>query len=67
MYNTRACFCVTGPGWKAEIRPSDHPIADFDFDVVIGADGRRNTLEGTVMSNDFCFVQRTSQKSLEAL
>ncbi|XP_060796939.1 F-actin-monooxygenase MICAL2 isoform X1 [Neoarius graeffei] len=35
-----------GPGWKAEIRPSDHPIADFDFDVVIGADGRRNTLEG---------------------
>ncbi|XP_026786633.3 F-actin-monooxygenase mical2b isoform X3 [Pangasianodon hypophthalmus] len=35
-----------GPGWKAEIRPSDHPIADFDFDVVVGADGRRNTLEG---------------------
>ncbi|KAF7703286.1 F-actin-monooxygenase MICAL2 isoform X8 [Silurus meridionalis] len=35
-----------GPGWKAEIRPSDHPVADFDFDVVIGADGRRNTLEG---------------------
>ncbi|XP_060742006.1 F-actin-monooxygenase mical2b isoform X7 [Tachysurus vachellii] len=35
-----------GPGWKAEIRPSDHPVADFDFDVVVGADGRRNTLEG---------------------
>ncbi|XP_017333744.1 F-actin-monooxygenase MICAL2 isoform X8 [Ictalurus punctatus] len=35
-----------GPGWKAEIRPSDHPVAEFDFDVVIGADGRRNTLEG---------------------
>ncbi|XP_036442204.1 F-actin-monooxygenase MICAL2 isoform X9 [Colossoma macropomum] len=35
-----------GPGWRAEIRPADHPVADFDFDVVIGADGRRNTLEG---------------------
>ncbi|XP_048886342.1 F-actin-monooxygenase mical2b isoform X3 [Brienomyrus brachyistius] len=35
-----------GPGWRAEICPSDHPISDFDFDVVVGADGRRNTLEG---------------------
>ncbi|TSL68239.1 [F-actin]-methionine sulfoxide oxidase MICAL2 [Bagarius yarrelli] len=35
-----------GPGWRAEIRPSDHPVAEFDFDVVVGADGRRNTLEG---------------------
>ncbi|XP_077569900.1 F-actin-monooxygenase mical2b isoform X5 [Stigmatopora nigra] len=35
-----------GPGWRAAIRPADHPVADFDFDVVVGADGRRNTLEG---------------------
>ncbi|XP_064833933.1 F-actin-monooxygenase mical2b isoform X4 [Oncorhynchus masou masou] len=35
-----------GPGWRAEIRPSDHPMANIDFDVVVGADGRRNTLEG---------------------
>ncbi|XP_055069960.2 F-actin-monooxygenase mical2b isoform X6 [Misgurnus anguillicaudatus] len=35
-----------GPGWRAEIRPADHPVADFDFDVIVGADGRRNTLEG---------------------
>ncbi|XP_076143151.1 F-actin-monooxygenase mical2b isoform X8 [Alosa pseudoharengus] len=35
-----------GPGWRAELRPADHPVADFDFDVVVGADGRRNTLEG---------------------
>lgn len=48
MCSTRACLCVTGPGWRAEIRPSDHPVADFDFDVVVGADGRRNTLEGTL-------------------
>ncbi|XP_073763570.1 F-actin-monooxygenase mical2b-like isoform X7 [Danio rerio] len=35
-----------GPGWRADIRPADHPVADFDFDVVVGADGRRNSLEG---------------------
>ncbi|XP_046890944.1 protein-methionine sulfoxide oxidase mical2b isoform X2 [Hypomesus transpacificus] len=35
-----------GPGWRAQIRPSNHPISDFDFNVVIGADGRRNTLDG---------------------
>ncbi|XP_035483430.1 F-actin-monooxygenase mical2b isoform X5 [Scophthalmus maximus] len=35
-----------GLGWRAAIRPADHPVANFDFDVVVGADGRRNTLEG---------------------
>ncbi|XP_019742414.1 protein-methionine sulfoxide oxidase MICAL2 isoform X5 [Hippocampus comes] len=35
-----------GLGWRAAIRPADHPVADFEFDVVVGADGRRNTLEG---------------------
>uniref|UniRef100_A0A667ZZG8 F-actin monooxygenase n=1 Tax=Myripristis murdjan TaxID=586833 RepID=A0A667ZZG8_9TELE len=34
------------PGWRAEIRPSSHQVSEFDFDVVIGADGRRNTLDG---------------------
>uniref|UniRef100_A0A8C5EQM9 F-actin monooxygenase n=1 Tax=Gouania willdenowi TaxID=441366 RepID=A0A8C5EQM9_GOUWI len=34
------------PGWRAEIRPSTHPVSDFDFDAVIGADGRKNTLDG---------------------
>ncbi|XP_038154616.1 F-actin-monooxygenase MICAL2 isoform X2 [Cyprinodon tularosa] len=33
-------------GWRAAIRPADHPLANFEFDVVVGADGRRNTLEG---------------------
>lgn len=36
----------SGPGWRAEVRPSSHPVSDFDFDVVIGADGRKNTLDG---------------------
>lgn len=42
------CLCsrVLGVGWRAAIRPADHPVANFDFDVVVGADGRRNTLEG---------------------
>uniref|UniRef100_A0A7N6A4U6 F-actin monooxygenase n=1 Tax=Anabas testudineus TaxID=64144 RepID=A0A7N6A4U6_ANATE len=35
-----------GLGWRAAIRPADHPVANFQFDVVVGADGRRNTLEG---------------------
>ncbi|KAJ8412867.1 hypothetical protein AAFF_G00104490 [Aldrovandia affinis] len=35
-----------GPGWRAEVRPADHPVSHFEFDVVVGADGRRNTLEG---------------------
>ncbi|XP_029412172.1 F-actin-monooxygenase MICAL2 isoform X7 [Nannospalax galili] len=33
-------------GWRAEFLPEDHPLSDFEFDVIIGADGRRNTLEG---------------------
>ncbi|KAJ0056225.1 hypothetical protein NL108_004512, partial [Boleophthalmus pectinirostris] len=33
-------------GWRAAIRPADHPVANFDFDVIVGADGRRNTLDG---------------------
>ncbi|XP_056595383.1 F-actin-monooxygenase mical2b isoform X2 [Triplophysa dalaica] len=35
-----------GPGWRVEIRPTDHLISDYEFDVIIGADGRRSTLDG---------------------
>ncbi|XP_060892809.1 F-actin-monooxygenase mical2b isoform X8 [Labrus mixtus] len=34
------------PGWRAEVHPSSHVVSDFDFDVIIGADGRKNTLDG---------------------
>ncbi|XP_074533430.1 F-actin-monooxygenase mical2b isoform X3 [Halichoeres trimaculatus] len=34
------------PGWRAEVHPSGHPVSDFDFDVIIGADGRKSTLDG---------------------
>lgn len=36
----------SGIGWRAAVQPADHPVANFEFDVVVGADGRRNTLEG---------------------
>ncbi|XP_053318439.1 F-actin-monooxygenase MICAL3 isoform X18 [Spea bombifrons] len=33
-------------GWRAKVHPKDHPVSEYDFDVIIGADGRRNTLAG---------------------
>ncbi|XP_063236489.1 F-actin-monooxygenase Mical isoform X2 [Bacillus rossius redtenbacheri] len=33
-------------GWRAQVSPPDHPVAQYEFDVLIGADGKRNTLEG---------------------
>lgn len=33
-------------GWHAKTTPSDHPVSQYEFDVLIGADGKRNTLDG---------------------
>ncbi|KAI4904471.1 hypothetical protein NFI96_015129 [Prochilodus magdalenae] len=33
-------------GWRAEVHPRTHPVSELEFDVIIGADGRRNTLSG---------------------
>ena len=33
-------------GWKARVIPSDHPVSQYEFDVLIAADGKRNTLPG---------------------
>ncbi|XP_059350658.1 F-actin-monooxygenase MICAL3-like isoform X10 [Daphnia carinata] len=33
-------------GWKAKVSPLDHPVSQYEFDVLIGADGKRNTLDG---------------------
>ncbi|XP_058980162.1 F-actin-monooxygenase Mical [Musca domestica] len=35
-----------GCGWRAQVSPSDHAVSHYEFDVLIGADGKRNTLEG---------------------
>ena len=40
------CVCVVGIGWRAEVHPRTHPVNELEFDVIIGADGRRNTLAG---------------------
>lgn len=39
-------FRIAGTGWKAEVHPQTHPVNELEFDVIIGADGRRNTLPG---------------------
>ncbi|KAJ8315388.1 hypothetical protein KUTeg_007538 [Tegillarca granosa] len=33
-------------GWKCQVLPKDHPVSEYEFDVLVGADGKRNTLEG---------------------
>ncbi|XP_069364940.1 protein-methionine sulfoxide oxidase mical3b isoform X4 [Maniola hyperantus] len=33
-------------GWRARVSPAEHPVAQYEFDVLIGADGKRNTLQG---------------------
>ena len=37
-------------GWRAKLTPENHPVAEYDFDVLIGADGRRQTVEGQYCS-----------------
>lgn len=34
-----------GCGWRAQVSPEDHAVSHYEFDVLIGADGKRNTLE----------------------
>ena len=31
---------------SSQFNPDDHPVANFDFDVLIGADGRRSIIPG---------------------
>ncbi|CAH2103713.1 unnamed protein product [Euphydryas editha] len=33
-------------GWRARLSPPDHPVSQYEFDALIGADGKRNTLQG---------------------
>jgi hypothetical protein len=39
-------LCFIEVGWRAEVSPADHAVSQYEFDVLIGADGKRNTLEG---------------------
>ena len=33
-------------GWRGKFLPENHPLSTESFDVIVGADGRRNTLPG---------------------
>lgn len=39
-------FTCAEVGWRLEVNPKSHPINHLEFDVIVGADGRRNTLPG---------------------
>ncbi|KAM3968950.1 LOW QUALITY PROTEIN: molecule interacting with CasL [Aphomia sociella] len=32
-------------GWRARVSP-EHPVSQYEFDALVGADGKRNTLQG---------------------
>ncbi|XP_017057455.1 F-actin-monooxygenase Mical isoform X2 [Drosophila ficusphila] len=34
-----------GGGWRAAVSPADHAVSHYEFDVLIGADGKRNMLD----------------------
>ncbi|CAJ0926099.1 unnamed protein product, partial [Mesorhabditis belari] len=36
----------TYSGFRASLEPADHLLGDYEFDVLIGADGKRNTIKG---------------------
>ena len=33
-------------GWRGTFDPPSHPLNKFDFDIIVGADGRRSALKG---------------------
>lgn len=37
---------VDPPRWSVRLLPEQHPLESHSFDVVVGADGRRNSLPG---------------------
>lgn len=38
------CSSALDDGWRASITPPTHPVAQYMFDVILGADGRRSIL-----------------------
>lgn len=53
MYFPMLCV-FAGIGWRAEVLPRTHPVNELEFDVIIGADGRRNTLAGRKQQSNRC-------------
>ncbi len=44
------CVCcdrvICDAGWTAQLEPADHPAGRIEFDFIVGAEGRRISLEG---------------------
>ncbi|XP_047523775.1 uncharacterized protein LOC125062155 isoform X4 [Pieris napi] len=58
-------------GWRALLQPRTHPVSQYEFDVLIGADGRRNSLRGfekNVLRTKLCigitvnFINRNTEE-----
>ncbi|XP_022129554.2 uncharacterized protein LOC111003396 isoform X2 [Pieris rapae] len=58
-------------GWRALLQPRAHPLSQYEFDVLIGADGRRNSLRGfekNVLRTKLCigitvnFINRNTEE-----
>ena len=43
---------LSGIGWRCQVTPEDHVLSEFIFDVLIGADGKRNTLPGQSVTSE---------------
>ena len=39
------CY-ITAHGWRGAFDPPSHTLNKFDFDIIVGADGRRAALKG---------------------
>jgi hypothetical protein len=48
-------------GWRAEFEPVDHYLSNFEFDAVIAADGKKNSLPGFCVHPDTHSVTRATQ------
>lgn len=40
-------------GWRASFDPHGHILSEYEFDALIGADGKRNTIPGWVLKAHF--------------
>ena len=43
-------------GWRAKCTPESHVVNDYQFDMIIGADGKTNTLRGISVDLAWEFV-----------
>lgn len=41
----------TETGWRLQVHPKAHPVNQLQFDIVVGADGRRNTFPGAFLNH----------------